>query len=126
MSLRTPLARARGLGSAKEGLHHWVWQRLTAIALIPLSLWFITALLGMVGADYATVVAWVQSPIVTTLLIVFIAMLFHHAQLGIQVVIEDYVHSHWQKLTALVVLKFTAVVAALASIIAVLKVSLGL
>lgn len=126
MSLRTPLSRARGLGSAKEGLHHWIWQRLTAIALVPLCLWFIVALLGMVGADYASVVAWVQSPFVTTLLILFIAMLFHHAQLGMQVVIEDYVHSHWQKLTTLVLLKFLATLAALASIIAVLKVSLSL
>lgn len=126
MSLRTPLSRAQGLGSAKEGLHHWIWQRLTAIALIPLCLWFIIALLGMVGADYASVVAWMQSPLVTTLLILFIVMLFHHAQLGMQVIIEDYVHSHWQKLTVLVLLKFLATLAALASIIAVLKVSLGL
>jgi len=126
MSLRTPLSRVRGLGSAKEGTHHWLWQRLTAVALIPLSLWFIVALVCRIGADYNEVIAWMQSPIVSLLLILFVIMLFHHAQLGVQVVIEDYVHGKWQKLTSLLLLKFVAVVAALASIIAVLKVSLGL
>lgn len=126
MSLRTPLSRARGLGSAKEGLHHWIWQRLTAIALVPLSLWFIVTLVCKLGADYAEVVAWIQSPVVTLLMILFVVTLFHHAQLGIQVVIEDYVHSAWLKITSLVVLKFLAVVAALAAVLAVLKVSLGL
>ena len=126
MSLRTPLSRVRGLGSAKEGTHHWLWQRLTAVALIPLSLWFIVSLVCRIGAEYGEVVTWMQSPIVSLLLILFVIMLFHHAQLGVQVVIEDYVHGKWQKLTSLLLLKFVAVVAALASIIAVLKVSLGL
>ncbi|MCS3902424.1 succinate dehydrogenase / fumarate reductase membrane anchor subunit [Methylohalomonas lacus] len=126
MSLRSPLGRARGLGSAKSGLHHWIAQRLTAIALVPLSLWFIVTLVCLIGSDHATAVERLQSPLTATLLILFIAALFHHAQLGVQVVIEDYVHGHWQKLTSLVVVKFIAVFAALASIIAVLKVSLGL
>lgn len=126
MNLRTPLSRAHGLGSAKEGTHHWWWQRLTAVALVPLSLWFIVSLVYMIGADHAEIVAWIQAPAVSLLLILFIIMLFHHAQLGVQVVIEDYVHSKWQKVTALVVLKFLAMIAALASIIAVLKISLGL
>jgi len=126
MNLRTPLSRARGLGSAKEGTHHWWWQRLTAVALVPLSIWFIASLVCMVGSDHTEAVQWIQSPAVTLLLILFIIMLFHHAQLGVQVVIEDYVHSKWQKLTSLVLLKFLAIVAALASIIAVLKVSLGI
>ena len=125
-NLRTPLSRARGLGSAKEGTHHWWLQRLTAVALVPLSLWFVASLVCMIGAPHTEVVAWIKAPIVTLLLILFVVMLFHHAQLGVQVVIEDYVHSKWQKLTSLVVLKFLAIVAALASIIAVLKVSLGL
>ena len=126
MSLRTPLSRARGLGSAKEGTHDWWWQRLTAVALVPLSLWFIVSLVSRIGADYGEVVAWIQSPIVSLLLILFVVVLFHHAQLGVQVVIEDYVHGKWQKLTSLILLKFVAVIAALASVIAVLKVSLGL
>lgn len=126
MSLRTPLSRARGLGSAKEGVHHWIWQRLTAIALVPLSLWFIVTLVCMIGAEYSEVVKWIQSPLISLLLILFIVMLFHHAQLGVQVIIEDYVHSPWRKITSLVVLKFLAMVAALASLLAVLKVSLGL
>ena len=126
MSLRTPLSRVRGLGSAKEGPHHWWWQRLTAVALVPLSLWFVVSLVCRIGADYGEVVAWMQSPVVSLLLILFVVMLFHHAQLGVQVVIEDYVHGKWQKLTSLMLLKFVAVIAALASVIAVLKVSLGL
>ncbi len=126
MSLRTSLSRARGLGSAKEGTHHWWWQRLTAVALVPLSFWFVISLVCKIGADHGEVVQWIQSPIVSLLLILFIVMLFHHAQLGVQVVIEDYVDSKWQKLTSLILLKFLAIIAALASIIAVLKISLGL
>lgn len=126
MSLRSPLSRARGLGSANEGLHHWIAQRLTAIALVPLSLWFIVMLLCLVGSDHAAAVERLQSPITASLLILFIVMLFYHAQLGMQVIIEDYVHGHWQKITSLVLLKFIAVFAALASIVAVLRVSSGL
>ena len=97
MNLRTPLARARGLGSAKEGSHHWWHQRLTAIALVPLSLWFIFSLISMVGADYMTVVYWLRLPFVSVLLILFIVFLFYHTVLGLQVVIEDYIDSEWQK-----------------------------
>lgn len=126
MNLRNPLARAHGLGSAKTGVNHWWWQRLTAIALVPLSLWFVITLMCMIGADHQTVVEWLQSPNVTLLMVLFIIVLFHHAQLGMQVIIEDYVHIGWQKLSALMLIKFLAVLAATASILAVLTVSLGL
>ena len=100
-------------------------QRLTAIALVPLSLWFVASLLSMSEADYATVVTWLRSPLVTVLLLGLIWALFHHAQLGVQVVLEDYVHAEWLKIASIVALKFSAVLLGLASAIAVLKVSLG-
>ena len=84
---RTPLGQVRGLGSAKEGSHHWWVQRLTAVALVPLSLWFVVSLISLSQADYPSVVAWLSSPLVTVLLLCLIWALFHHAQLGIQVVL---------------------------------------
>lgn len=126
MNLRAPLKQARGLGSAKHGVMHWWWQRLTGVALVPLILWFVVSLLGMIGADHAAVVNWIQSPVVSLLLILLMISLFHHAQLGVQVVIEDYVHLGWLRVLSLVLVKFVAVTAAIAAIIAILKVSLGL
>lgn len=122
---RTPLNQVRGLGSAKEGTHHWWMQRLTAVALVPLTIWFVASLLSMSEADYVTVVTWLRSPLVTVLLLCLIWALFHHAQLGVQVVLEDYVHAEWLKIASIVALKFAAVLLGLASAIAVLKVSLG-
>jgi succinate dehydrogenase / fumarate reductase membrane anchor subunit len=87
---RTPLARARGLGSAKDGVHHWWVQRLTAIALIPLVVWFAVSLVMLSGADYPVVRAWIGSPLVMVMLILTIGIGLHHAQLGMQVVWEDY------------------------------------
>jgi len=102
MNLRTPLAEARGLGSAKEGVGHWWHQRLTAIALVPLTLWlgFSVALLGT--ADY-----------------------YRHGALGIQVVVEDYVATEWKKIALIVLVQFAAAVLALAGIFAVLRIALG-
>ena len=123
--LRTPLARARGLGSARYGVHHWWAQRLTAIALIPLVVWFAISLVMMSGADYGTVRAWIGSPIVMVPLILTIAVGLHHAQLGVQVVIEDYVHSDGFKLALIVAVRFVAVVFGLAAIVAVLRIGFG-
>jgi succinate dehydrogenase / fumarate reductase membrane anchor subunit len=123
--LRTPLARARGLGSAKAGVHHWWAQRLTAIALIPLVVWFAVSLVMMSGAEYEVVRAWIGSPIVMVLLILTIAVGLHHAQLGIQVVIEDYVHSDGWKLALIVAVRFLAVFFGLAAIVAILSIGFG-
>jgi succinate dehydrogenase / fumarate reductase membrane anchor subunit len=123
--LRTPLARARGLGSAKAGVHHWWAQRLTAIALIPLVVWFAISLVMMSGAEYEVVRAWIGSPVVMVLLILTIAVGLHHAQLGIQVVIEDYVHSDGFKLALIVVVRFLAVFVGLAAIVAILSIGFG-
>lgn len=125
MSLRTPLARVKGLGSAKQGSHHWWHQRLSALALIPLSLWFIYSLLSMVSADYMTVVHWLRLPYVTVLLIMFIVSLFYHTVLGVQVVIEDYIDSEWQKITSIILVKFLVVIGTLASVLSILNVFFG-
>jgi succinate dehydrogenase membrane anchor subunit len=125
MSLSTPLAKARGLGSAKSGTHHWIAQRLTAIALIPLSFWFIFSLVCITELNYQTAIEWIQSPLVAVFLILFIIALFHHTQLGLQVVIEDYVDCKVMKITGLVLLKLVSFFAGLAAAIAVLKIYLG-
>lgn len=125
MRLRTPLSQARGLGAAREGLHHWWTQRLTALALIPLSLWLVAALISIVGADYATAAAWVRSPVVAVLLLLFIAAAFHHAQLGMQVVLEDYVHGEWAKVATIILSKFLMIALGFVAGFAVLRVALG-
>ncbi len=124
-SMRTPLARVRGLGSAKEGVHHWWAQRLTALALVPLTLWFVVSVAGLAGMDHAAAVAWIGSPAVSVLLVLLVTATFWHAQLGVQVVIEDYVHSEAVKLVALIAVKFAAVLLAIASIFAVLRLAFG-
>lgn len=111
MSLQTPLARVLGLGSAKEGVGHWWWQRLTAAALVPLGIWFVIAVISLVGAGYGEARAWVTAPLNMVLLIAFSAAVLHHAQLGLQVVIEDYVHNEALKLSGLLAAKALAVLA---------------
>jgi succinate dehydrogenase / fumarate reductase, membrane anchor subunit len=125
MSLRSPLARVRGLGSAKEGVEHWWMQRLTAVALVPLSLWFVAAIICHASADHGAMRAWLGSPLVAVPMLLLIAATFHHAQLGIQVVIEDYVHHEGLKVTSLILVKLLAVLLGVASLFAVLKLAFG-
>ncbi|MFZ0254598.1 MAG: succinate dehydrogenase, hydrophobic membrane anchor protein [Gammaproteobacteria bacterium] len=125
MRLRTPLAQARGLGAAREGIHHWWTQRLTALALIPLSLWLVASIITITGADYATAAQWVRSPVVAVLLLLFIAAAFYHAQLGMQVVLEDYVHEGWAKVATIILSKFLMIALAFVAGFAVLRVALG-
>jgi succinate dehydrogenase / fumarate reductase membrane anchor subunit len=124
-SLRTPLAKVRGLGSAKEGVEHWWHQRLTSLALIPLTLWFVYAVVTLSGADYKTVAAWGGAPLNAIFLVLLIGTTFHHTVAGCQVVIEDYVHNEVLKTLSLITLKFVAIVLAAAGIFAVLKLALG-
>jgi succinate dehydrogenase / fumarate reductase membrane anchor subunit len=123
MNFRTPLARVRGLGSAKSGTHHWWMQRLTAIALVPLSLWFVASLVAVVTADHATALEWLRSPLAAILCCALIVAVFYHAQLGLQVVLEDYVHTEWIKLFAIVTTKFLSLLLAAASLFAVLSIA---
>lgn len=125
MSLRTPLGRVRGLGSAKEGTAHWWAQRLTAIALVPLVLWFAVSLVVLTGADHATVAEWLRDPVAAVLMLLLILAGFHHAQLGMQVVIEDYVHTEWLKLILVTAVRFAAVALGIAAAFSVLKIAIG-
>ena len=123
--LRTPLARARGLGSARDGLKHWWAQRLTAIALIPLIVWFAISLVMLSGADYDIARAWIGSPLVMVLLILTIVVGLHHGQLGLQVVIEDYIHGDGWKLALIVAVRFVAVIFGLAAVVSILRIGFG-
>jgi len=125
VSLRSPLARARGLGAAHNGTHHWWAQRLTAIALLPLLLWFVVSVTSLAAADHATAAAWLRAPVNAILMLALIAALFQHMQLGLQVVIEDYVHGAAGKFVALITVKYGSVLLAIAAAFAVLKVAFG-
>ena len=122
---RTPQKHASGLGSAKEGVGHFTVQRLTAIALIFLSCWFLYFVIGLIGADYVNATAAVAKPWNAVLMVAFLVSTFWHAQLGMQVVIEDYVHSHGWALTAQIAVRFVCILGALASVFAVVRIALG-
>jgi succinate dehydrogenase / fumarate reductase membrane anchor subunit len=92
-SFRSPLARAIGLGSAKKGSQHWWAVRVTAVALLPLTLWFVASIIALAGSDYVVFIAWLRTPLATSCMILLLVALFHHTALGLQVVVEDYVHS---------------------------------
>ena len=123
--LRSPVGRAIGLGSAKEGVEHWWLQRVTAVALVPLTLWFVVAVIRLSGADIDTVRDWVGHPLPSILLVLLLIATFWHTSLGLQVVIEDYVHTDLAKLGLLVVVRLACFALAVAGIFAVLSMALG-
>jgi succinate dehydrogenase / fumarate reductase membrane anchor subunit len=124
MSLRSPLGKALGTGSAKEGVHHWWLQRLTSIALVPLTIWFVVSLLSLASFEHVTVITWMAHSWTALFLVLFILVATWHSQLGVRVVVEDYVHGGTKTLT-LVVITFIHAVVAAAGIFAVLKVAFG-
>ena len=123
--MRSPLGRAVGLGSAKEGVEHWWAQRLTAIALVPLSLWFVSAIIGIAGADLETMQNWIGLPLPAILLVLLLIATFYHLSLGLQVVIEDYVHTDLAKLGLVVIVRLLSFGFAVAGVFAVLSIALG-
>ncbi|MEQ8229956.1 MAG: succinate dehydrogenase, hydrophobic membrane anchor protein [Rhodospirillales bacterium] len=125
MEMRSPLSRVRGLGAAHEGVAHWWAQRLTGIALVPLTLWFIWAVSGLLGADLAAMTAWVGTGQNAVLLILLIVSGMYHAQLGLQVVVEDYVHAEGAKTVTLILIKLGAIFLGVINIFAVLKLTFG-
>jgi succinate dehydrogenase membrane anchor subunit len=125
VSLRSPLGRVLGLSAAKEGVHHWWTQRLTSVALVPLSIWFVVSLLALPALDHATVCAWMRQTSTALLLIVFVAVAAWHSQLGVRVVIEDYVHGAAARTLSLALLMFAHVTLAAAGVFAVLRVAFG-
>ena len=124
MSLRSPLGRVLGLGSAKEGVHHWWLQRLTSVALVPLAVWFAVSILALPSLDHTTVITWMAQSWTALLLILFVLIATWHSQLGLRVVVEDYIHGG-AKTVLLVVITFAHVVIAAAGVFAILKVALG-
>ena len=119
---RSMLGRARGMGSAKSGVAHWWAQRLTALALVPLSLWFLYNVVGYGSVSHEAVLYWAGGPVTIVLLLALVLATFHHMQLGLQVVIEDYIHAEGPKLIALLAMKGTTVLLALACLVSILKI----
>jgi succinate dehydrogenase / fumarate reductase membrane anchor subunit len=125
MSLRSPLGRALGLGSAKSGYEHWWGQRLSAVALAPLGLWFVLSVVGLSSTDYWAVAAWVGEPLHAIMLILLLLTLLYHSSLGIEVVIEDYIHQGSVKVVFLVLVKFAHFALAVAGVYSVVTLSVG-
>jgi succinate dehydrogenase / fumarate reductase membrane anchor subunit len=123
--MRSMLGRARGLGSAKSGTAHWWAQRVTAIALIPLVLWFVWSVIRLAGMPRAAVQGWAGHPVVATLLAALVIATFHHMQLGLQVVIEDYVHGEKPRMLWVLTVKAITTLFGLAGLIAVLKLAIS-
>ena len=125
MSLQSPLGKFLGHGSAKDGTEHWWAQRVSAVALVPLTLWFVVALLGMDSFEHAAVVAWLSQPLHAVLMILTLVAVLYHSQLGLQVVVEDYVHSGWLKIPMLMASTFIHIAAGVAGIYSIIILSIG-
>jgi len=125
MSLRSPLGRVTGMGAAHDGVAHWWAQRVTSIALIPLGLWLVFALLSLPDLSYATAVAFVSAPRNAVLLLILIPVLCYHGYLGVTVVLEDYVPDRGQRLTLVLLTAFAYVLATTAGMFSVLRLALG-
>jgi succinate dehydrogenase / fumarate reductase membrane anchor subunit len=125
MSLRSPLRRVTGLGSAKSGAAHWYAQRVTAVALVLLGLWFVLSLATLGGASHERMVGWLSSPLASALAVLLVLTAAYHALLGVQVVIEDYVADKGTRTGVLLAVKFALVVAAVIGVLAVLRIAFG-
>lgn len=125
MSIRTPIARVRGLGAAKNGTHHWWLQRLTAIALVPLTIWFIISLMSHFGMNRGELARWMRSPSTATPMALFLIAAFWHLKLGLQVVIEDYVHHEGWKLGSIVLMNLLVVAFAVAGLASIFFLAMG-
>ena len=123
-SMQTPLAAVRGLGSAKSGLHHWWNQRMTGVAMVPLVIWMVSLCILMTGASYQDALAIASHPANETVLILFVAVGFWHAILGLQVILEDYVAAEGLRLVLIVVIRMFAIALAALSILSILRVAL--
>lgn len=124
MNMRSPLGRVLGLGAAKDGVGHWWLQRLTSVALVPLTLWFFFSVVGLGSLEYEAVKGWLMAPVNALGVVLLVLVLAYHSKLGVQVVVEDYVHHHGCKVAILIAIDFAHVVAAAAAVFAVLRVSL--
>jgi succinate dehydrogenase / fumarate reductase, membrane anchor subunit len=125
MAYRTPIAKVRGLGAARSGLQHWKMQRLTAVSNVLLVLWFMFSAMALSGSGYDQVRAWLGSPVTASLVVLLIISTFYHARLGLQVVVEDYVHHEGARIASLVAIALIVLALAVACIVAVLTVAVG-
>ena len=125
MSLRSPMGRVLGLGSAKEGASHWWAQRVSAVGLVILTLWFVISLLSFQTLDHESTLMWMGRPVNAVLLMLLVITLVYHSQLGVQVVVEDYVVQHGLKIATLLVINFIHIALAAAGLFAVLRVAFG-
>jgi len=124
-SYRTPLARARGLGAAKHGVTHWIGERVSAIALVPLTLWAAFGVLRLAAGDYGFAVAWIGDPLNATLMVLTIAISFWHMHAGLRVVVEDYIEVALTKSALLILNLFVCGLAGALAVFSILKVALG-
>lgn len=122
---KTPLAKVRGLGSAKEGTHHWWVQRLTGVANIPLTLFVVTSFVGNAGKPHADWVAWMQQPLVAVLMLLFVLNVTWHLRLGLQVMVEDYIHTKSNKIIVMTAITFGTVLLAALGAFSILKIAFG-
>jgi succinate dehydrogenase membrane anchor subunit len=122
--MRSPFGRATGLGSAKEGVEYWWRQRVTAVSLVPLTLWFVALIIAHSGNDYTVFIAWLKTPLAALMMVLLLIALFYHTALGLQVIIEDYLHSA-AKIPVLVLVRLGCFALAAAGILAVLRIALG-
>jgi succinate dehydrogenase / fumarate reductase, membrane anchor subunit len=123
--MRSDLGKVRGLGAARHGTGHFIRQRASAVALLLLGVFLIASLLRHVASDYATMTTWLKQPLVATLMAAFVIAIFYHARLGLQVVIEDYIHDHGNKLALLLLNSFTCGLATLFGLISILRIAFG-
>lgn len=125
MDMRTPLGRVLGWGSARHGSSHWWWQRMTAISLVPLGGWFVVSVLMLFGSGHDSATLWLRSPFQAALFMLFMAMSFWHTSLGLQVVVEDYIHTEWLKLSVLITIKMIITLLTVIAALLLLRIHLG-
>jgi succinate dehydrogenase / fumarate reductase membrane anchor subunit len=125
-TLRSPLGRVRGMGSARSGTHHWWMQRVTSIALLPLTIWFVFSMIGLAGASYLETLLWIAQPVNAVLMLVLVGLTFHHMASGLQVVVEDYVRDEFKRLAFVLIIKGVALLMAIACAFSVLRIAFAL
>ena len=119
--MQAPLARARGLGSARSGSRHWWLQRVTALALAPLTVWFVISFMALISADHRTYSQWISSPLNAVLMILLVIVLFYHMALGLQVIAEDYLHTDRTKLFVIISIQFGCFVLTITGVVSILR-----